>query len=59
MCEELKDVIFDSVATELHNKNRHKSLKSHNEQARKIIDASWNTLEGKLARVPGKEFISR
>jgi len=51
-CEELKDDVIDSFATEIRNRDSSKEIKTINQMARKYVnekwgDESWNVVSGK------------
>ena len=58
LCEEFKNKIFDSYATEIQNRTKGLAASTANKNAREIMKKSWTTLENRIKRVPGKIFIS-
>lgn len=58
ICEGLKNDICDALAEEIHKCNRQDGLKNANMKARKKISLLWQSEEGKLSLLPGKDVIS-
>ncbi|GAB3026280.1 ATP-binding protein [Niabella terrae] len=56
-CEELKDDVIDSFATEIRNRDTSKDLKTANQQARKYVNERWN--KEKTSLCSGKELLSK
>ena len=56
---ELKNISFDAMATELLKQDRASGLSKANKFARKKLDDSWDTREGRLSIVSGKSVISK
>jgi len=56
---ELRDACVDSFAEELVKQRQVKSVKEANPMARAIVSAAYQTPEGRLEIVSGKEAISR
>lgn len=57
ICEDLKDDIIDSFATEIKNRDNSKEIKTINQQARKYVNDIWNVQKRNLA--PGKMVLTR
>lgn len=56
LCETLKNDVIDSYATEIHNKDKSKSVTTVNRQAREYIESKWDL--DKFSLVPGKKILS-
>ena len=58
ICEDLKDEICDALAEEIHKCNRGEGLKNANMKARERVSSLWQSEEGKLSLLLGKNCIS-
>jgi energy-coupling factor transporter ATP-binding protein EcfA2 len=56
---DLKNEVFDALASELLPLDRSLGLTGANRVARERLERAWTSLEGRLRTVPGKEVISR
>jgi hypothetical protein len=56
-CEELKDDVIDSFATEIRNRDSSKEIKTINQLARKYINERWEIESWNL--VSGKSILSK
>lgn len=59
ICDELKDEIFDAIATELLAQNRGLGQGGANKRARSILDDRWKSNEDRLSIISGKAALSR
>lgn len=57
--EKLKDNVFDAFSTEILARDRKLGAGGANKKARRLIDESWQSFDGKMAIVSGKEVMSR
>lgn len=58
MIDMLRDQTIDHIMDQLHTQDRSKEPSYSRKAAQRILDLSWNTLEGRMALVNGKELIS-
>lgn len=56
-CEELKDEVIDSFASEIKNKSNYKEIKTINQEARKYVNERWKRESWNL--VSGKTLIAK
>lgn len=56
-CEQLKDDIIDSFATEIKNRDNGKEIKTINKLAREYVNDKWQTEKWSLA--PGKILLAK
>lgn len=56
---ELKDDVFDALSAEILAQDRKLGAGGANKAARERLDKSWNSFEGRLSIVSGKEVLSR
>ena len=56
VCEELKDDLIDSFATEIKQKDNSKSIKTANQEARKLVNQNWEL--NKASLISGKTLLS-
>ena len=54
----MRDDTLDALAVKFHAANRREGLAHANGLAREGVDAAWQTLEGKLSIVSGKQLLS-
>lgn len=57
--ESFKDNVFDALASEYYAENKSGGPSTANRMAREQIDSKWNTLEGRLSIVSGKDVLSK
>jgi hypothetical protein len=57
ICNEFKDEVIDSFASEIKNKNNAKDLKTANQEARKYVNERW--VQESWHMIAGKTLISR
>jgi hypothetical protein len=58
ICERLKDEVFDAMSAELLAENRALGAGGANREARKILNERWQTREGRLSVVSGKQVFA-
>jgi len=58
VCDELRDRVTDGFAQEFLNDDRAGGLPAANRAARAYLDAVWETREGRLGVVSGKQILS-
>jgi hypothetical protein len=58
ICEHLKDGVFDGISAELLAENRALGAGGANREARKILNERWQTREGRLSAVSGKQVFA-
>jgi len=58
ICEHLKDEVFDAMSAELLAENRPLGAAGANREPRKILNARWQTREGRLSAVSGKQVFA-
>jgi hypothetical protein len=58
ICERLKDEVFDAMSAELLAENRALGAGGANREARKILNERWQTREGRLSAVSGKQVFA-
>jgi hypothetical protein len=58
ICERLKDEAFDAMSAELLAENRALGAGGANREARKILNERWQTREGRLSVVSGKQVFA-
>jgi hypothetical protein len=58
ICERLKDEVFDAMSAELLAENRGLGAGGANREARKILNERWQTREGRLSAVSGKQVFA-
>lgn len=54
-----KDDIVDQISQHYNEMNGQWSVSTCNQQARKVVEMKWKSLEGKLSLVSGKKFIRK
>jgi predicted ATP-dependent endonuclease of OLD family len=57
--EDLKDVVFDALSTEILARDRGLGAGGANKKAREQTEKAWKSFSGKLGIVSGKEVFSR
>jgi hypothetical protein len=58
LADGLRDETLDALATELHTADRSGGVGRANRLARERVEAAWQTIDGKLGIVSGKQLIS-
>jgi len=58
ICNDLYDETFDCIATQISNANPRESQKA-NSKARTVMAEYWESIDGKLTLVSGKEVLKR
>jgi hypothetical protein len=58
ICERLKDEVSDAMSAELLAENRALGAGGANREARKILNERWQTREGRLSAVSGKQVFA-
>ena len=56
---DLYDETLDAIATEILSRDRKVGLANANRRARQRLDEAWQTVEGMIGVVSGKELIAR
>ena len=59
ICERLKEDVFDAISAEILGENRALGSGGANKRAREIVAERWQSREGRLATVSGKEAFAR
>lgn len=59
VCNEFKDIVIDSTANLLCEKNRNKSPSDFFRKVRQQVEEQWETLSGILQLVPGKTVFGK
>lgn len=57
--DELKEIVFDAISTEILARNRALGAGGANKKAREQINKAWKSFEAKLKIIPGKEAFAR
>jgi len=58
IAESLRDSTVDALAQEIYNQDRAHGLANANREARAIIEPLWETFEGRISLVSGKDMIT-
>jgi hypothetical protein len=58
ICDTLKADVFDAIAAEFLAEDRALGAGGANKAARKALDAEWQTLDGRLRTVSGKQVFA-
>jgi hypothetical protein len=58
LADGLRDETLDALATELHTGDKSGGVARANRLARERVERAWQTIDGKLGIVSGKQLIS-